>query len=81
MTGPIAKGTKTKTPQDTPCADSHSKVDTKLQALMQYMKARGLCFKCGGKWGPQHKCPPNVPLTMIEEVKALCLVLVISDNA
>ncbi|CAD6236941.1 unnamed protein product [Miscanthus lutarioriparius] len=42
--------------------------DEKLASLMAYRKARGLCFKCGGKWGPQHKCPPNVPLQVIEEL-------------
>jgi hypothetical protein len=42
--------------------------DEKLAALMRYRKSKGLCFKCGGKWGPQHKCPSSVPLNMIEEV-------------
>lgn len=35
---------------------------------MAYRKAKGFCFKCEGKWGPQHKCPAAVPLHMIEEV-------------
>ena len=45
-----------------------AKPDEKLSALMTYRKARGLCFKCGGKWGQQHKCPATVPLNVIEEV-------------
>jgi hypothetical protein len=44
------------------------KPDEKFSALMSYRKARGLCFMCGGKWGPQHKCPVIVPLNVIEEV-------------
>jgi len=35
---------------------------------MTYRKARGLCFKCGAKWGPQHKCAATVPLHLVEEV-------------
>jgi len=45
-----------------------AKPDEKLSAPMTYRKARGLCFKCGGKWGPQHKCPATVPLNIIKEV-------------
>lgn len=45
-----------------------SKVDDKLSALMSYRKARGLCFKCGAKWGPQHKCSAFAPLHLVEEV-------------
>jgi len=51
-----------------PTSEPISKPDEKLSALMTYRKARGLCFKCGGKWGPQHKCPATVPLNVIEEV-------------
>jgi len=29
------------------------KPDEKLAALMNYRRSKGLCFKCGGKWGPQ----------------------------
>lgn len=36
--------------------NSSAKVDEKLSSLMKYRKAIGLCFKCGSKWGPQHKC-------------------------
>lgn len=36
---------KNKTPED------------KLSTLKAYRRARGLCFKCGEKWGPGHKCP------------------------
>jgi hypothetical protein len=53
---------------ETKADSSRGKPDEKLAALMTYRRARGLCFKCGGKWGPQHKCRATVPLNMIEEV-------------
>jgi len=40
----------------------------KLAALMAYRKAKGLCYKCGSKWGPQHTCLDSVSLNIIEEV-------------
>lgn len=43
-------------------------MDEKLSSLMTYRKSRGLCFKCGAKWGPQHKCQASVPLNMVEEL-------------
>ena len=41
--------------------------DDKLSALKNYRKAKGLCFKCGEKWGPGHKCQ-TVSLHAMEEV-------------
>ena len=38
----------------------------KLAALMAYRKAKGLCYKCGLKWGSQHKCPESVALNVVE---------------
>lgn len=35
---------------------------------MSYRKAKGMCFKCGSKWGPQHTCSESVPLHMVEEL-------------
>jgi len=40
----------------------------KLDFLMAYRREKGLCFKCGDKWNKQHKCPPQVPLHVIEEL-------------
>lgn len=40
----------------------------KMAALMAYRKAKGLCYKCGAKWGPQHCCPESVPLHVVEEL-------------
>jgi len=40
----------------------------KLATLMAYRKAKGLCYKCGNKWGPQHHCPESVSLHVVEEL-------------
>ncbi|CAN6338981.1 unnamed protein product [Urochloa humidicola] len=42
--------------------------DEKLAAVMAYRKAKGLCYKCGMKWGPTHTCPATVPLHVVEEL-------------
>ncbi|PVH66942.1 hypothetical protein PAHAL_1G390100 [Panicum hallii] len=35
---------------------------------MDFRKKNGLCWKCGEKWGHNHKCPPQVSLHVIEEL-------------
>lgn len=45
--------------------------DSKLTALKAYRKAKGLCFKCGEKWGHAHRCSNTVPLHLVEEMWAL----------
>ncbi|CAD6253095.1 unnamed protein product [Miscanthus lutarioriparius] len=40
----------------------------KLLALKEFRKKNVLCFKCGNKWAPGHKCPQQVPLHVIEEI-------------
>ena len=42
--------------------------DSKISALMAYRKAKGLCYKCGMKWNPSHKCAASVPLHVVEEL-------------
>jgi hypothetical protein len=32
----------------------------KAATLMAYRKAKGLCYKCGMKWNPGHKCSNSV---------------------
>jgi len=39
-----------------------------LSALKEFRRKNGLCFKCGNKWAPGHKCPQQVPLHVIEEI-------------
>lgn len=41
---------------------------SKDAALMAYLKAKGLCYKCGLHWGPTHKCSPTVSLHVVEEL-------------
>lgn len=50
----------------TTVAASTKSGDDKVSALKNYRRAKGLCFKCGEKWGPQHKCPPTVSLNAME---------------
>lgn len=40
----------------------------KLKMLHDYRRARGLCFKCGERWGQEHVCPTLVQLHIIEEL-------------
>lgn len=42
--------------------------DDKLLALKNFRRSKGLCFKCGEKWGPNHKCPATISLHAIEEI-------------
>ena len=42
--------------------------DDKLSALKNYRRSKGLCFKCGEKWGPNHKCPATVSLNALEKI-------------
>jgi hypothetical protein len=42
--------------------------DDKLSALKNYRRSKGLCFKCGEKWSPQHKCPATVSLQAMEQL-------------
>jgi hypothetical protein len=41
--------------------------EERLNTLKSYRKAKGLCFKCGEKWHPGHKCQ-NISLQVMEEV-------------
>ena len=36
-----------------------------------FRRARGLCFKCGGRWGKDHTCPPTVQMHVVEELLEL----------
>jgi hypothetical protein len=46
----------------------HSNIEEKLQNIKNYRWAKGLCFKCGDKWNPAHKCSNIVSLTLVEEL-------------
>lgn len=40
----------------------------KLESLKEFRRANGLCYRCGEKWNHNHKCPPQVPLHVLEEL-------------
>jgi len=42
--------------------------EDKLASLRETRRKNGLCFKCGAKWGHNHKCPAQVPLHVLEEI-------------
>ncbi|CAN6301690.1 unnamed protein product, partial [Urochloa humidicola] len=73
-TGLLSNGSKpyvpvTTEPKKSSISPSRQKPqDEKLAVLKAYRKAKGLCYKCGMKWGPTHICPDTVPLHMVKEV-------------
>lgn len=60
--------------EGTPTADGKQEVKSdirlkdKLANLKAMKRAKGECFKCEEKWGPQHKCSTNVPIHVMEEM-------------
>jgi hypothetical protein len=42
---------------------------TKFDTLRAQRRAKGKCFKCGGKYGPTHQCPKQIELAVMD---ALC---------
>ena len=42
--------------------------DDKLKALLAHCHKNGLCFKCGEKWGHNHRCSQQVSLHVLEEL-------------
>lgn len=53
---------KTKGPTESTTGES------KLDNLKAFRRKNGLCFKCGEKWGQNHKCPAQIPLHVLEEL-------------
>lgn len=45
--------------------------DSKLSALKAYRSAKGLCFKCGERWNPNHTCSNSVLVHVVEEMWAV----------
>jgi hypothetical protein len=48
--------------------DIGRKGEYKVTSLLSYRNAKGLCYKCGDKWGKCHICPAQVPLHIVEEL-------------
>ena len=63
-----SKTNDTKSVEHAQSSTGAAKTDDKLANLMSYRRSKGLCFKCGGKWGPQHKCPTSIPLNLVKEI-------------
>jgi hypothetical protein len=47
--------------------------DGKLTALRSYHRAKGLCLKCGERWGHTHRCSTSAPLHLVEEMWELTI--------
>lgn len=45
--------------------------DDRVAALCNYRRAKGLCFICGKRWAPGHKCGSTVNLNVVEEMFAM----------
>jgi hypothetical protein len=44
-----------------------SRWDDKIAALRAARRAKGLCMKCGEAYSPQHRCPKQIQLHVLEE--------------
>lgn len=52
-------------------AEDRRGTDAVRAALRTFRRARGLCFKCGERWGKDHTCPATVQMHIVEELLAL----------
>jgi len=69
LSPPYTKSTSSNRANTRPPKGSSSKSPTEAMAdLKSFRRAKGLCFKCGEKWGPGHKCPKTIPLNAVEEI-------------
>jgi hypothetical protein len=53
---------------DRPARVDNGRGDDRVGALRAYRRARGLCFKCGERWGQGHQCAATVQLHVVEEL-------------
>lgn len=44
---------------------------SKVAALRAGRRAKGLCLKCGERWGKDHVCPPTVQMHIVDELFAM----------
>lgn len=72
---PLTPSSSTRTPQyGSPEEKQHvesmkvQRPEEIMSAIKAYRRAKGLCYKCGMKWGPGHKCAPTVALHFVEEL-------------
>lgn len=64
----FTRGTKACDPPKPTNKEQKTDSDDKLVSLKSFRRRNGLCFKCGEKWSPAHKCPPHVSLHVLEEI-------------
>ncbi|XP_071680601.1 uncharacterized protein [Lolium perenne] len=57
--------------------DKSAAMSNKVSALKAYRRARNLCFTCGEKYAPGHKCGNTVQLHVVEELLSM---LQVSDS-
>lgn len=69
--GQTAPPTTTTTATDRRGTEGARADTSKVKALRDYRRARGLCFKCGERWGQDHTCPTSVQLHVVEEMLEL----------
>lgn len=74
-TAPVAEDKR-----GTESAARHNGNINKMTALRNYRRARGLCFKCGERWGHDHVSPLTVKLHVIEELLNLFSVEMFPDE-
>ncbi|CAD6238265.1 unnamed protein product [Miscanthus lutarioriparius] len=66
---PYTKSTSSNRADTRPPEGSASKTPAEAMVdLKSYRRAKGLCFKCGEKWGPCHKCPKAISLNAVEKI-------------
>lgn len=53
----------------------------RVKPLRDYRRTRGLCFKCGERWGHDHTCPTTVQLHVVEELLELFGVDSVADSS
>ena len=70
QTNPPLKQPQFSSPEEKKHVDSLKlqKSEDIISAIKAYRRAKGLCYKCGVKWGPGHKCAPTVDLHVVEEL-------------
>ena len=49
-------------------ATANNKGEDRASVLKAYRRSRGLCFICGEKWAPGHKCGTSVQLHVVQEL-------------
>jgi hypothetical protein len=68
LQAPGVLGSTPTSPNATDKSEVRPKWDNKVAALRAARRAKGLCMKCGEPYSPQHRCPKQVPLHVLDEL-------------